>query len=251
MSDFFSRLEVELHAAAERAPRRPLDHSLVRAVTVIVVVAVLAVVPVLLLAGGGERPESRDHQGAPVKPHAGPRPLPVGTKIPKGGKLDRWANSTVVATGTAPIVGPWQLEAYKTDGPGGKLQQKPGFPCLAFFTVAPAPVAGGGCARGSRRTPGFTSAQFRVPPSTQPRDVREVIVWGSAPEDAAAVFVTGAGGFRKAVDTQEGLPGRHGDYYLVVVPPSLRRARVNWLDRSGHPGSRGLRLTVDTKGRLF
>jgi hypothetical protein len=40
------------------------------------------------------------------------------------------------------------------------------------------------------------------------------------------------------------------DFYLIAVPANFGPGRINWLDSGGRPGSKGIRLITDTKGRL-
>jgi hypothetical protein len=179
--------------------------------------------------------------------------------IEKGeGRPWRDSTSTVVATGTAPVVGPWQLEVSGHPGARGR-------PCLFIVPLDPSDrlVVGGRSGfcgpgfpqgvLGFRKTPGFSRAQFNVPPPGRRSDgsrirVREVLVYGRVPERAAAVVITAERGVRIEVEPGEG-PKRlggdrslRGDFFVIPVKPGLGRARVNWLDRGGRPGSRGIAL---------
>ena len=40
----------------------------------------------------------------------------------------------------------------------------------------------------------------------------------------------------------EGPRTARGDFYAVAVTPPLPRARINWFDETGRPGSRGISL---------
>jgi hypothetical protein len=222
--DYFNRLELELRAAAERAPRRrprwtPAART-VAAVAIASAVVALVLVPVVVFlgSGSGDEPER-------VTVHTPPGPLPVGSVIRRYGR-----EHTVVATGTAPVAGPWQLEAY------GRL------PCLAILQLDPPPGdptdLSGGCDE-SRRTPGFGRRQSSVPPTKTPR---EIVVYGRAPEQASAVVLTLGGKVRKRVEPFEGPPSVSGDFYVIAIPPQLKNGRVNWIDRDGREGSRGIAL---------
>jgi hypothetical protein len=220
---FFDRLELELRGAAERGPRRrsgwrPVARTVAVAILAVAVVAV-ALVPVVALLGRGGGQETERPTGEPP-----PGPLPVGTVIRRYGE-----EHTVVATGTAPVAGPWQLEAY---GDG----------CLAVLQLDPPPDdptdLSGGC-EVSRRTPGFGRRQMSVPPTKTPR---EILVYGTAPEPASAVVLTLGSSVRERVEPFEGPPSVTGDFYVMAIPRELKNGRVNWLDRNGRPGSRGLAL---------
>jgi hypothetical protein len=175
MSDFFGRLELELRAAAERPPRRAVGFGtaargagLVLAVTVALAVVL---VPALLLLGGGDR--RGGNMPAPVQQ---PRPEdalpPVGTVIPKGeGGVPRDSRSTVVATGTAPVVGSWQLDVSEStrlaDPQTGEEFQPAGLPCLSVLLADPpegVPVGRSARAASSRARP--ASAGSSTPSAT-------------------------------------------------------------------------------------
>jgi hypothetical protein len=222
--DFFDRLELELRAAAERGPRpgpgwAPAART-VAAVAIASAVVALVLVPAVVLrgGGGGDEPER-------VTVNPPPSPLPVGSVIRRDGE-----KHTVVATGTAPIAGPWQLEAY-------------GRRCLAILQLDPPPGdptdLSSGCGGGSRRTPGFGRRQISVPPTKTPR---EILVYGWAPRSASAVVLTLGARVRARIEPFEGPPGVPGDFYLIAIPPDVKDGRVTWIDRDGRKGSPGLAL---------
>jgi hypothetical protein len=245
MSDFFGRLELELRAAAERPPRRlPQLPALAGPVAAVVVVAA-ALVPVLLLLGGGDERE-------PARVAKQP---PVGTVIPKGeGNPPREANSIVVATGRTKIAGRWSLEVHRGSGvkdpKTGEVYLRAGGRCLILH-VPKAGSAGGFCAPddelGFRKTPGFSRGQASVPQEVRMRDgrrirARQVLVYGVVPERASKVVVD-AGDIRMVTIPTDGPQRfREYDFYVAAMPPGLGRARINWLDEQGRPGSRGIGL---------
>lgn len=236
-------LEQELVAAAARlqGPRRvvgPAVRAGLAAGAVVVVVAVGA----LLMAGDDRRAER-------LSVHSRPGPLSVGSVIRRSGE-----EHTVVATGTAPVAGPWQMEAYESvriaDPETGEEYQPAGLPCLGVALLDPPPddptVLSGGCGEFSR-TPGFGRGQTSVPPGGRRADgtpvrVREILVYGRAPEQASAVVLTAEGGVRERVEPFEGPRSVSGDFYLIGIPPDLKNGRVNWIDRHGREGSPGLAL---------
>ncbi len=71
---------------------------------------------------------------------AGPQPAPVGHRDPERvrARLRDERRSTVVATGTARGIGPWQLEATRStrlaDPDSGELYQPEGLRCLSSAT---------------------------------------------------------------------------------------------------------------------
>jgi hypothetical protein len=249
MTDFFGALELELRAAAERRPRRPIGVARALGALAASLVLLAAVVVVLAVLSGG----ATDDPGSVV---AGPKPDPVGTVIPDGqGSPARPARSTVVATGTVRYSGPWQLETYRGQGlkdpDTGEVYEPAGLRCVTLYLLDP-PVmrvpAGAGFCGAQPRTPGFTRAQMSVPSQGRRADgtvvhPRQVLIYGQAPERAEYVLITVPNGLRMRVPVAEGPPGVRGDFYLAAVPPRLGPgARINWLDRDGDEGSRGTRL---------
>ena len=72
---------------------------------------------------------------------------------------------------------------------------------------------------------------------------RPILVYGRAPERATKVVVTDPKGLRLETTPHEGPKGARGDFYALAVPQHHPGARINWLDASGKPGSRGIRLS--------
>jgi hypothetical protein len=247
MTDFFDRLEADLREAALRSPRaRLVPPPAAVAATSIVVLSVAAAL--LVFAGGGGRVADE-----------GTRPglSPVGTVIPKGsGTPPRSERSMVVAAGETAVGGPWQLEVFRfrpAKGPGPREPLMHGGNCLMLYLpAAPGvrrPGLGGYCGAGNlgfRKRPGFSRQQTIVPP----RGGRGVVIFGRAPKRASKIVVTAPGALRIVVDPQPAPPGfkkRFGfDAAFYAVGMRARRplpgARMNWLDASGRPGSRGIRL---------
>jgi hypothetical protein len=240
---FFDRLELELRAAAGRPPRRLAGGMRGPAVALAVAAAIaIAVVPAAVLLGGGD-------ERADNPPADRAEPPAVGTVIPKGeGTPPRYdGDHTVVATGTAPFSGPWQLETYQstrlTEPETGEELQPAGLGCLGVILTDPPPQTpnGGGYCGEQRRTPGFTRGQVTVPPV--PHGANEVLVYGRTPEEAAKVVLTVDGVIRKEFEPYPGPAGVDGDFYLIPVKPeATKNGRVNWLDAEGNEGSRGTEL---------
>jgi hypothetical protein len=239
-------LEAQLEDAAARRRRRARR----RAVASLATAAGAAVlVSSLLLVGGGDERGRGDRQAAQERGPEGA--LPVGTVIPKGeGTPPREADSTVVATGTTPFAGAWQLETSRNVGgptPGRCLWISVLDP-PTYEDGTPDPSGGSGfCGElGFRKTPGFTRAQKNVPTLRKVRGrlflPKEVLVYGRVPERARRVVVTAKGGLRIDVEPHEGPKGMRGDFFVIPVKPRLGQARINWLDADGRPGSRGIAL---------
>jgi hypothetical protein len=198
------------------------------------VVAVLAAVTVAVVVAlavlGGE--------GARVTGGASGVP-PVGTVIHRGGE-----DHTVVATGTSGRVGRWQLETYRSTrlaDPGtGEEYQPAGLRCLGVFSSDPPaqrPFGGGQCGE-FPRTPGFSRVQLSV--HAPDGRVTDVVVYGRVPDGADKVVMTEPGGRWKQIEPIQGPPGA-GRFYLFTIGPGIE-GRVNWIDRDGREGSRGIEL---------
>ena len=241
MTDFFGALELELRAASEREPRRPIGIGQVIGMTAATALVVVALAVALTVSGGGEDGSGRI-MGAP-------KPDPVGTIIPKS-ETNYESRALVVANGRAPVTGPWQLEVSRTRGdraPNGDVLWQPGY-CLWLHVLDPPDSMGssrsGHCGGprtlGFRKTPGFSRDQgglMRVKPRP-----KEVLVWGRVPDRAAMVVITAPDGLRIEAEPKDGPKTFPGRYYGIPVKPGHPGARINWLDENGRPGSRGIRL---------
>jgi hypothetical protein len=249
MSDFFGALELELHAAANRRPRRQVTLGQGLGALAAAALLALAVGVALAVSSGGD-----GGQGGPAQVTGGPKVDPVGTVIPKGeGTPPRSARSRVVATGTTPRIGTWQMEVSRSTvlkSDSGEVYQPAGLRCLSLFVVgrgAGRHFGSGQCGEFGQ-TPGFSRLQLaRVVLQGRVRRNRRllrapILVYGRAPESATRVVVTAPDGLRLETTPLEGPEGARGDFYALAVPQHHPRARVNWLDASGEPGSRGLAL---------
>jgi hypothetical protein len=227
MSEFFGRLEADLRAAAERPPRRALP---VPAIAVAALLA-LAVAPIVLVLGSG------DEEGAPG--------LRSGLEAPQRPDIPGYPDAEVVATGTAPVAGPWEIFTFRserlTDPKSGEVYQPGGLGCLGVRLLDP-PASHSGVVSGQcgefPRTPGFSRSQLTVPNIAG--GAREILVYGRAPEEAAWVRITFDGRGPVQVEPVEGPDG--ADYYLIAAPADASGGRVNWLDNDGKEGSPGHEL---------
>lgn len=255
MTDFFSALELELHAAAERRPRRPVGLGQGLGALAVVVLLATAVAVAFGVAGGGQSGVDGDRGEVA----AAPKPDPVGTVIPRGeGKPPRGGRTIVVASGVAPVTGPWQMEVNRTNGErdtSGHVMWHRGW-CLWMTLLDPPKDIGMSGARsgfcgaprslGYRKTPGFSRASIPVRSRPAPKKV-EVLVWGRVPDRAEKVVVTAPNGKRTEVEPTDGPESFPGRFYAIPVNVRLRGkrsnwqgARINWLDAEGRPGSRGI-----------
>jgi hypothetical protein len=241
MTDFFSALELELHAAATRRPRRTVTVGQALGALAAAALLAVAVLVGVAVSGGGHRDTARITGG-------GPTPDPVGTHIPKDETL-YGHGALVVANGTAPVNGPWQIEVSRTNGErdtSWAWMWHRGY-CLWLHLLDPpgsrSQVRSGHCGSprslGFRNTPGFSRAQSVAPEKPLPS---EILVWGRVPDRAEKVVITAPGRKPIAVVPTDGPKTFPGRFYAIPVKPPRQGARINWLDESGHPGSRGIRL---------
>ena len=230
MSEFFGRLETELRAAAERPPRRTAP---VPAIAAAVLLA-LAVAPIVFVLGS-----ANDEAGAPGERSAAEKPRPLG--------LEGFPGAEVVATGTSPIAGPWEIFTQQSerlaDPETGEVYQPEGLRCLGLWLRDAPPDQPGGitvqCGE-FPRTPGFSRIQKTVPDVAG--GAREILVYGRAPEDAALVRLTPDAGEAIEMKPLEGPAGESGDFYLLAVPADIGEGHVNWIDDEGNEGSVGQEL---------
>src|SRR3954452_12355404 len=103
MTDFFTALEAELHAATVRRPRRPIGAGQALGALAAIALLGVAVGLVMTITGGGD---GRAHVAS------GKRPDPVGTVLPKS-ETHYETRALVVAIGRAPVSGPWQIEVSR------------------------------------------------------------------------------------------------------------------------------------------
>jgi hypothetical protein len=260
MNDFFDRLELELHAAAERPPRRGPDwRPAARSGGVaLVVAAVLALVliPVLVVTGGGDGEEAGD-RGSANKPEAKAALPVVGTVVPKG-VSNRESDSTIVATGRAPVAGAWQLEVWRGSGvkdpKTGEVYLRAGGDCLGIVLLEPPDPhlrgPSGYCSPnrklGFRKTPGFSRQQHTVTagrrePGTRRMRAEEILVFGVVPKRASAVVLSSPR-VRIRARPHAGPKGQRRDFYVIAIPPDFEDGRINWIDAHGNEGSRGISL---------
>jgi hypothetical protein len=167
--------------------------------------------------------------------------LSVGDVIPGGDPAPPPENrlsvdETVLATGAAPVAGPWRMTAYASEQSEG---QPAGLPCVRLVLTNPpkgTPLAGSGfCGEvgddfGAASLPVINSSGQAV-----------LLIFGIAPEKAATVELAAAGGAETRTQTQDGVgDARRGDVFVLVVPPGSHQGELRWLDEKGEPGAKQL-----------
>lgn len=171
----------------------------------------------------------------------------AGDEPPAPGQPPTGFEETVLATGSTPIAGPWQITSHESQEivDAGEVVQPAGLPCLRILLRTPprqgTPIPGAGYC-GEAGVDGFNVAS--VPASDGEGDI-EVILWGPAPEEAATVQLVADGGRTMKADTYEGPPDFTGDVWVMAVPHTLGHAQVVWLDKAGREGGPRLDASSD------
>jgi hypothetical protein len=168
--------------------------------------------------------------------------LTVGSIVPAGEdpgfEHDRPSPEQVVlASGMAPVAGPWRVTAYRSEGLAdehGDVLEAKGLPCIRFLLTAPPP------------TNPINGSAFCLAPGKQPFNMmsvpvvdeasarNELILYGFAPRNAAGVQLTAADGNTIRTDTEPGGTRFPGTVWVIAAPSGLEAAELDWIDRSGN-----------------
>lgn len=168
--------------------------------------------------------------------------LSVGSVIPGGADpgFEHDAASpeqAVLAAGTAPVGGPWQLTTYRSEGivdDQGDVAEAQGMPCIRFLLTGPParnPINGSAFCLAPGK-PDFNASS--IPVLDESSGKNELIVYGFAPRNAAGVQLTAADGKTIRSDTEPGGPKFPGNVWVIAAPPGLEAAELDWVDRSGN-----------------
>ncbi len=179
--------------------------------------------------------------------------LSVGDKIETGqppapGQAPVENDEIVMATGSTPVGGPWQITTHKSPrvvDEEGTEHQPEGLPCWRIVLRDPpkgTPLPGGGYCGEGAGIGGFNVAS--VPASDGNGNI-EVILWGPAPENAAQVELYSDNGKVIRTETQEGPDGYDGDFWVLAAPHTLKDAQVGWVSDDGQAGPRRLDASSD------
>jgi hypothetical protein len=221
MSEFFGRLETELRAAAERPPRRTVP---LPAIAVAGLLA-LALAPIVLVLGSGSDEVALEREAA-----SDATPRPAGVRVDHRGVRYEPPGAIVIAAGTSPVSGPWELQTY---------EQEDGGRCIGVSLLHADPQEevtwSGTCPHpGGSPLPVFIAQAIGVPPTP---DQKEFLVSGRAPEEADAVELVRDGEVAMRAPTLEGPDGVDGDFYVMTLPPDLEEYGVmRWIGEDGRVG---------------
>ena len=169
--------------------------------------------------------------------------LSVGSVIPGGGdpgfEHDQASpEQTILATGTAPVGGPWQLTAYRSEGivdDQGEVAEAKGLPCIRLLLTGPPPTnpINGSAFCLAPGKPDFNASS--IPVLDESSGKTELVVYGFAPKDAAGVRLTATDAQTIRTDTEPGGQTFPGSVWVIAAPPGLEAAELDWVDANGNP----------------
>ena len=168
--------------------------------------------------------------------------LSTGAVIPAGkpsGPPDnrKRVSQTVLAQGTSPLGGPWRMTVYGSEGvlDDGDVLEPRGLPCVELTLIDP-PVtpslASSFC--GNEIPTEFMASSLGVGDG---KGHGEMILFGTAPEEAESVTLVGDHATRIPATLFDGPDGYGGDLWAVTVGPGVKRARVDWTRTDGTAGT--------------
>jgi hypothetical protein len=150
----------------------------------------------------------------------------------------RQTDETVVALGVDPVIGRWRIVRYRSSelADRGEVLQPAGLPCLKLTLQAPAggPPIGSRSWCGDRGQGGVAAASL---PVRTPDGRVYTLLFGEAPEQAAAVEVANSDGMRRRVRLHEGPAMIESDFWMDVIPRG-EPAGETWVEWSGADGRR-------------
>src|SRR5215212_1246635 len=168
--------------------------------------------------------------------------LTVVSIIPGGGdpgfEHDRPSpEQAVLASGTAPIAGPWRVTTYRSQGIAderGDVLEAKGLPCIRFLLTAPPaanPINGSAfCLAPGKQTFNLMT----LPVIDEASAKKEVILYGFAPKNAAGVQLTAADGTTIRTNTEPGGTRFPGAVWVIAAPAGLEAPELDWIDASGN-----------------
>lgn len=157
--------------------------------------------------------------------------LPVGSVFEGEGFYtdSQRVEETVVATGTVPKSGRWQMTTFESEN---------GVECLKLNLLdAPAQPADPGAGKPSSGYCGAIGELEALAHGGRAVAAKrgEVVLFGRASERARSVTLTGNGGVEVTTPTQPGPAAAPGNYWVLAAPPGLNRAQLGFLDENDRP----------------
>jgi len=156
---------------------------------------------------------------------------------PSGPPANRMAqDQSVLLTGFSPVAGRWSIVTFQSEGiknDSGTTIEPKGLTCVRLVLSDPpagTPEVGSGWCGDVKG--GFNAGAVPVKDAA---GHSEVVLFGRAPTDAAAVNYSAAGVKDVRVKTKPG-PVGDGNVWAVPVSPEGDDAAVRWVDSTGAPG---------------
>jgi hypothetical protein len=161
---------------------------------------------------------------------------PVGTTIsgdepPAPGHPPTGVPEKVLATGSSPVAGPWQITEFasQTITDNGEVIQPEGLPCVKFLLLDPPsgwPLVGNSqCGR-----PSGDLEVMSLPVQDAASGNVEVILWGRVAEGTRAIELSAEEASPIRVAPEPGPADFDGDVWAIAASPDLRKASVSRLD---------------------
>ena len=138
---------------------------------------------------------------------------------------------TVLATGSSPIAGRWQITEFASPAitDNGDIVQPEGLQCVKLLLLDPPPGVGlVGSSQCGRPRGDLEVMSLPVPDGASGE--LEVILWGRVAEGTAAVEISAEGASPIRVTPEPGPPDFAPNVWAVTAPPDLRKASVSRLD---------------------
>jgi hypothetical protein len=208
-------------APCNDAPRNGRARRLRGTVLVAVVAVASLAAAVVALGGDGSRPV-----GSPIRSDEAPAPGHPPTGVPE----------TVLATGSSPIAGRWQITEFasQTITDNGDVVQPEGLPCVKFLLLDPPPgwplVGNSQCG-----LPHGDLEVMSLPVQDGASGKVEVILWGRVAEGTRSIELSAEGASPIRVAPEPGPADFAGDVWAIAASPDLEKASVNRLDDQLRP----------------
>jgi hypothetical protein len=143
---------------------------------------------------------------------------------------------TVLATGSSPIAGRWQITelASQAINDDGEVVQPKGLPCVKLLLLDPPPGVGLVGSSQCGMPPGDLEVMSLPVPDGASGKV-EVILWGRVAEGTGSVELSAEGASPIRVAPEPGPADFAGDVWAVAASPDLEKASVRRLDAQQRP----------------
>jgi hypothetical protein len=144
-------------------------------------------------------------------------------------------DQTVLATGTSPVAGPWRLTTYRSEGlsNGNEVVEAKGLPCVLLQLTDPPEqtfsTASSFCLAPGK--PDFNMSGLLAASA----DAKELLMYGFAPMDTAAVELSVAGGKTTRSQAHDGRGAFPGKVWVMPVAPGATSGELTRVNADGRP----------------